>query len=76
LCDWPAIGQAEAFALHFVTKEVGEHYQVILEQLRNNDLSSLADFHSTTSGLKVSPHLDAAQARARRSPKTNVIAPR
>jgi hypothetical protein len=47
------LAQAEAFALHFVTKEVGEHYQLILEQLRNNDLSNLADFHSTTSGLKV-----------------------
>jgi acyl-CoA oxidase len=44
--------QAEAFALHFAAKRIDERYQAIVEQLRGSDLSNLADFHSTTSGLK------------------------
>eukprot|EP01087_Luapelamoeba_hula_P004637 TRINITY_DN1455_c0_g1_i3.p1 TRINITY_DN1455_c0_g1~~TRINITY_DN1455_c0_g1_i3.p1 ORF type:complete len:550 (+),score=70.82 TRINITY_DN1455_c0_g1_i3:444-2093(+) len=43
---------AEAFALHFFAQRMRTDYFDMLEKLKSFDISSLADFHSTSSGMK------------------------
>lgn len=44
---------ADAFAIHFISNKLVADYQTLLGELKEGNLSRLADFHSTGAGLKV-----------------------